>query len=128
MHNDLIYLASPYTSAFSYVMSARYHNTVRATAALVKAGYLVFSPIVHSVPLVECGEMGTEWSDWAEYDLKMIDRSDAVAVLKLTGWRESVGVTAEIKHAKAMGLKLYEVHPVTYEITTFKEDSDDGTA
>ncbi len=63
----LVYLASPYTSSDIAVCEERYQAACRATAALIRAGQVVFSPIVHSHPLVAFG-LPTTWAAWERID------------------------------------------------------------
>jgi hypothetical protein len=41
----------------------------------------------------------------------MLQRCDELAVLKLPGWRESTGVTAEIAIAREFGLPVRFIEP-----------------
>jgi nucleoside 2-deoxyribosyltransferase len=98
----VIYLASPYSHADPAVREERYHAACRATAALLKAGFVVFSPIVHSHPLVAFA-LPTGWDFWEPIDRAYLARCDEVVVLMLDGWRESTGVRAEIAVARELG-------------------------
>jgi nucleoside 2-deoxyribosyltransferase len=98
----MIYLASPYSHADPAVREARYQAACRATAALLKAGLVVFSPIVHSHPLVAFA-LPTGWDFWERIDRAYLARCDELVVLTLDGWRESTGVRAEIALARALG-------------------------
>ena len=51
----------------------------------------------------------------------MINACDSVTVLKLDGWKESTGVTEEIKLAKKMNKQLRSMDPETCEVTNFVE-------
>lgn len=123
----LIYLASPYTAKCSVgttnareLQDWRHLQVIRATASLISRGLLVFSPIIHSVPLVAHG-MGTKWADWSTYDLSFINHCQNFAVLKLEGWKESTGVQAELSFARNIWLPLLEVDYETFEIRPFQE-------
>lgn len=105
---NLVYLASPYSHPEAHIREFRFDAACKATVALIRQGHNVFSPIVHSHPLVAHG-MGGAWSDWIKIDHDWISRCDEVVVLCLEGWTESVGVRAEIEYAKSIG------KPVRYE-------------
>ena len=98
----MIYLASPYSHPDPAVREARYHAACRATASLLRAGMVVFSPVVHSHPLVAFSLPGG-WDFWERIDREYLARCDEVVVLMLGGWRESVGVWAEIEIARESG-------------------------
>jgi nucleoside 2-deoxyribosyltransferase len=98
----VIYLASLYSHADPAVREARYQAACRATAALLKAGLVVFSPIVHSHPLVAFN-LPTGWDFWERIDRAYLERCDELVVLTLEGWQESTGVQAEIALARGLG-------------------------
>lgn len=98
----MIYLASPYSHADPAVREKRFHAACRATAALLRAGEVVFSPIVHSHPLVAF-DLPTDFAFWASIDREHLARCDAVAVLTLDGWSESIGVREELRIARELG-------------------------
>lgn len=97
----LTYLCSPYTNQDPEVMVARFDHAAKATAWLIKdQGWNVFSPIVHSHPLALIGGLSGKWSFWEQIDRQYLSLSERVVVLTLPGWRESVGVTAELDFAR----------------------------
>ena len=96
------YLASPYSHPDPAVRELRFQAACAATAKLLRDGHLVYSPVVHGHPLVRYG-LPTDWSFWERHDRQHLERCDEVVVLKLDGWRESVGVQAELRHAEALG-------------------------
>lgn len=55
--------------------------------------------------------MPTSWEFWSQADREYLARCDVLAVLTLAGWRESVGVQAEIQLAHVLGLPVVFVAP-----------------
>lgn len=110
----MIYLASPYSHPCPTIREARFHAVCRMAALLMRQGQVVFAPIVHGHPLVDHG-LPTEWPFWERFDREHLRRCDELVVLTLDGWRESVGVTAEIRIAGELG------KPVRYLVP---EDGD----
>lgn len=100
------YLASPYTHPDMVVMQQRYKKALAAAAELTNLGRVVYSPIVHCHEMARYHKMPTTWEFWERFDRVMLSVCGSMAVLMLDGWRESVGVTAEIKLAKEMGLPI----------------------
>lgn len=98
----MIYLASPYSHPEVAVREQRFRDACRAFATLLASGLTVFSPIVHGHPLVDLG-LPTDWPFWERFDREHLARCDEVVVLMLDGWRESVGVAAEIRIARELG-------------------------
>ena len=66
------YLASPYSHPHPEERAARARAAAYADFLLTRIGHHVFSPIVHGHALTEFGDIGTTWSDWADYDLAML--------------------------------------------------------
>src|SRR5438132_7996461 len=98
----MIYLASPYSHPDPTVREQRFRAACRVVAGLLRAGHVVFSPIVHAHVLVEHG-LPTEWPFWRHIDREQLTRCDEVVVLMLGGWNQSVGVQAEIRIARELG-------------------------
>lgn len=111
MEQPLYYLASPYSHPSKRVMVARYKANVRKLTDLLKSGKHVFSPIVHNHAAAQDGD-GSGWEFWKSFDEAMLRKCDELVVLTLDGWRESVGVTAEIELARSLGLEISLTDPV----------------
>lgn len=106
----LIYLASPYSHPDSKVRHERFEAVCKQAAMMMKDGLLVFSPIAHTHPIASFGLPGG-WEYWQKYDRTMLERSDELAVLKLDGWKDSIGVKAEIEIACEIGLAIRFIMP-----------------
>lgn len=108
----MIYLASPYNHASAEVRQARYEANVRALAALLHDGEAAFSPIVHHHPVAVLRDLGRGWDFWRDVDIQFLKRCDKLFVLTLDGWKESVGVKAEIEVAQALRMGIHYMEPV----------------
>ena len=106
----MIYLASPYTHVDTAVRESRFDAACLATATLMRAGFSVYSPIVHSHPLVRYG-LPIEWAFWQAHDCEHLRRCDEVVVLTLDGWNASRGVQAEIALAIQLDLPIRYLSP-----------------
>lgn len=106
----MIYLASPYSHPHAIVRELRFHDACVALARMLRAGLPAFSPIVHGHPLVAHG-LPTDWSYWEPFDREHIGRCDEVLVLMLDGWRDSIGVAAEIGIAAELGKPVRYLAP-----------------
>ena len=109
--SGLIYLASPYSSVSTDVLDDRFSEAQSAVIKLIKRGFVVYSPIVHSHPLATIGDLPSGWEFWSRQDLAMLDRADLLMVLKIAGWQESKGVGEEIKYAEKIGLPICFLDP-----------------
>ena len=111
----MIYMASPYSHQSHLVRQHRFDEACRAAAALLRAGVAVFAPIVHSHPIAKYG-LPTGWDYWSRLDREYLVVCDVLAVLTLNGWRESVGVQAEIELARQLGIPVVYVAPADLEM------------
>jgi hypothetical protein len=101
----MIYLASPYSHPDPTIRDARFRAACIATAALIRDGEAVFSPVVHCHPLVQYGLPG-DWEFWRQFDSVVLARCDELVVLELDGWDSSAGVEEEIALARDAGLPV----------------------
>ena len=105
---SIIYLACPYTHPDRAIRLERFQAASRAAASLMAQGKHVFSPISHTHPIAEVGELPLGWDFWEGYDKAFLSIASEMIVLKVPGWESSKGVQAEIRIAQEMGL------PVSY--------------
>lgn len=105
-HKPLTYLAAPYSHPDRAVRVERFDLINKAAVELMSKGELVYSPISHTHPIAEAGSLPLGWEFWQKYDTAFIEHSKRVVVLKLDGWRESKGVTAEILIATKLGTPI----------------------
>lgn len=107
----LTYLACPYSHPDPVVMAHRFDRVNRAAANLIEQGMVVYSPISHTHPIAVAGDLPDKsWAFWEQFDRAYLNLSHQLIVLCLPGWKESVGVAAEIKIAGELGI------PVVYKL------------
>lgn len=102
----LIYLASPYSHPNADIRQERFDKVCFVAANLMREGHHVFSPIAHTHPIALQGDLPKGFDFWEEFDRKMIGACGALWVVMMDGWRESKGVSAEIKIAEEMGIPV----------------------
>lgn len=103
----MIYLASPLSHPSEDVQFTRYQHVLSITSWLINQGHMIFSPIVHSYRL-DIPRQDFAW--WEAYDEHMISLSKEVWILVIDGWRESIGVQAEIVLAQKYNLPIKYVN------------------
>ena len=106
---ELIYLACPYTHPTPDVRAERFHQATKAAAALIRQGYIVFSPITmtHPIDIEMAGADNTLGADfWVAFDETFMERCDVFVLLPLEGWQESKGVRREIEYFRIAGKPL----------------------
>jgi hypothetical protein len=127
----LVYICSPFTyklqphqnSQVKFVNEQKRFDRITAIAAKLtykyRAQYAFDLPITSSY-MLELYEprLHGDFEFWADRDLFMVrEKAEEVWVVTMSGWRKSVGVTAEIACAKKHGKKIRYVDPKTLKIT-----------
>lgn len=112
-NSSLVYLAAPFTHPDVHVLEERFRKITLKAYELIKEGYTVISPINHNYPIVKVlqkkgQDLDVGWETWKHHDESLLRHSDVMLVYTLPGWKESVGVQAEIKIALANNI------PITY--------------
>lgn len=114
----MVYLASPFSHKSETVMKYR-EELVSIVAAELTAMYRVtlFMPITQSYRMSQLRPklFGTTFSAWKDIDLDAIEHCDEVWVVKMDGWKESIGVTAEILYAEENGIPVKFISPKTFK-------------
>lgn len=113
----MIYLASPYSHPRRGTMLKRFRDVCKLAARLMQQGHHIFSPIAHTHPIAAMGNLPKSWQFWKAYDTTMIAACHFLWVATFPGWRESVGVQAEINLAILMKKPVRFVNPRTLAIT-----------
>ena len=108
---QLVYLACPYSDGSALVEDQRFIAANRAAARLMQFGVFVLSPISHSHPISRAGDLPIDWAYWEAYDRALLACCRKMVVLMLDGWKESVGVQAEIKIAEEMLMPIEYMEP-----------------
>lgn len=105
----LIYIAAPFTHKDHAVRQRRRAHTVSVECALLESGYAVINPLRMSQDV----NAGLTEAQWRRVGLAMLRRCDAMIVIALPGWSESVGLQGEIAAAEAAGISIHWI-PDTY--------------
>jgi len=104
----MIYLASPYTHPDPLIRELRYLQALKVCAARLKAGQMIYSPIVHCHDMAKVFGLPKDISFWRPYNFHMIDLSEEFKILRLDGWEASQGIAEEKTYAEEQDI------PVTY--------------
>ena len=102
----IIYLGSPYSLQASQDEAAEL--AALAAARLMQRGSVVYAPIPHGHTIAEHG-LPESWAFWKRQCDPFIDAASALVVLKLDGWRESVGLNYEIARFHEAGKPIVYV-------------------
>lgn len=109
---NLAYLASPYSHPSAEVRRWRFEAACLAVADFMRRGVAVFSPVVYSHSTAEIASLPLDWESWKDFDTRFLALCDSLLVLTLPGWRDSRGVSEEIRLARESGKPVQFVEPV----------------
>jgi nucleoside 2-deoxyribosyltransferase len=101
-----LYLACPYRHSDSKIMDLRFTLVNKKAAQLMDEGYIVFSPLSHSVPIDDYFSDDKGHDFWLNQDFPFVEWCDVLYVYQLFGWKESGGVQCEIEYAKKLGKEI----------------------
>ena len=129
--NKLYYLASPYSHVnekntlwnklkAKITRYRRFKAVTDAAVHLIKQGYTCIEPIAMCHYKSVKYDLPTGYSFWQKRDRWFIRKCEGIVVLTLKGWKESEGVSDEVKFARAKGLDVIYLDPNSY--TTMAEN------
>ena len=109
-HPSVLYLATSYSHPDAAKRAARANLASQCAAWLMRKGWCVISPLSmgHAIA-AEGADLPSDFAAYQEVCLRLLEVSDALVVLLLDGIRESVGVAAEIDHARKLGIPLNQI-------------------
>jgi hypothetical protein len=105
----LYYLGAPYSAPTEAEKAERLKKVTEFAARKIAEGVVVYSPLTHNGAIIATGLMPQGFQYWEALDGEMFKRCDALMVLKLPGWENSVGLKKELEWAAAQG-KPVEYH------------------
>ena len=109
-HPAVLYLATSYSNPDPAKRAAHASLASQCAAWFMGRGWCVLSPLSMGQAIaVEAPTLPTDFAAAQEVCLRMLEASDALVVLLLEGVRESIGVAAEIDHARKLGIPLNQV-------------------
>lgn len=107
----IVYLATPYTHSDPKIRECRFNAVTKAAVYLTNKGLNVYSPITQSHLMAKVGKLPTSWDYWKGSCEDFLSASNTLFILKLRGWKESIGVQGEIEIANAMDIPIVELDP-----------------
>lgn len=106
--NKVIYVAAPYTHPdYKEIERRMLKVNWYCSVLLMKEQCAILSPLTMGHAWQETNDnlphIGDFWLDWCQ---KLLDLASEIHVLKLDGWKESVGVQQEIRWAEGLGIEI----------------------
>lgn len=110
------YVGSPYTNFGPGIDEAAFQVAV-ICAKLVRAGLCVFSPIVHSHTIADCGEIDPlDHEFWLTVDKPFVDAAYGMIIADMPGWNSSKGVAKEARWFGDAGKSVFLFKPETMAV------------
>ncbi len=105
------YLASPY-SKYDAGIHVAWMDICYEAANLIRAGIPVYSPIAHTHPIADHGDIDPyDHTIWLPADLPLMQAAKGLIVCMMQGWEESYGIGEEIKEFKKTGKPIIYMTP-----------------
>jgi hypothetical protein len=102
----LIYVAGPYSASTPEGIKANINLAEKASVELLKNGWAVLTPHKNTSGYEQYEDyIKYSHSDWLTMDIVMLDRCDAIFMLK--DWEKSKGALEEYERATALNLDIY---------------------
>lgn len=102
----MLYIATPYTHKDPAVMEQRFERAIQYVHKFMILRIPCFSPIVHCHPVAIRFDMPKDWKFWGDHCLCALNTCNVLGVVMMDGWKDSLGVYKEIKHAQKMGITI----------------------
>jgi len=102
----LYYLACPFTGDAER-QDQRALEIAKIACDLYTSGHEILSPITHSKMIAEAFDCPSSWDFWKRLDLVLLSRCDALLLVPLSGWQQSVGLYAEACYAVLNNMQVF---------------------
>jgi len=112
--SEIEYLGLPYSSADPLLEDWRAEVSNMVAVDLTQRGRIIFAPISAWHHLARKYKLPGTFEYWLRLDEEFIKVSKKLLIITLPGWRESTGVTEEIKLAKKYYVPIEYIDPEPY--------------
>ena len=110
-HEQLYYIACPYSHKNKAVMTQRYYDQRYASWRLMGAGYHLIQPVEMCHHITRRYHMPSGYAYWKERDRLLLSRCDGIIVVMMDGYMQSVGVQDEVAYARFLHMPVYYFDP-----------------
>jgi len=107
--DELIYVASPYSSSDPWVREERYKQVLHYVMREMDKGRVMFSPICHTYHINRM--LSGNHDFWMKQHRPILRASTKLEVLMLDGWRYSRGIKDERDEAEKCGIPVEFIQP-----------------
>jgi hypothetical protein len=103
---ELTYIAQPYSHKSKVVQVRRLGIAVQFVDQILheEPNVLPFSPICCGYPVSLYSDRPASFDGWRTFNMGMLSRCDSMRILAVPGWKNSVGLSAELDFAMVRGI------------------------
>lgn len=123
----MIYLCSLYSNGLGscefpqQILEDRVDYTMKRVFHLISSGKYIYSPILHCHELSKRYPLPKGYEYWKSIDRNAINHCSEVYVLKMSdkfgNWKDSTGITDEVRYALSIGKRVTYLECEDYEYT-----------
>lgn len=102
----MIFVSAPYSSKEKEVVESRIKAVSIYSGNLLKEGRSNISPLTLGTTILQHCDLPSDFEFWNKLSYDLLELCEEIHVLKLDGWRESIGVMGEIDFATKKNKKI----------------------
>jgi len=106
MDKKIAYIGIPYSHNDPEVRERRFEIACDIAGDLINKGEIIYSPISHAHSIAKKKKLPVDWEYWEKNDRAFLEQCYRLYVVTIDGWKDSVGLQAEIKIAEELGLEI----------------------
>ncbi len=107
----LVYLAAPYSHPDKNVVQERIKQFCAVDAHLSRSGIFTVSPLLKHLVL-QHETLPSDWNYWKDYSYELLARCEKMVVIRMDGWKDSVGIKAEIEYCNMTSIPIEFIDPI----------------
>ncbi len=111
----MIYVASPYSHPDKDVVEYRVKTVSQYSAKLLIDKQPSISPITVGTTILKYTDLPSDFEFWQQFSYDLLSVCTEIHILMLDGWRESIGVQAEIAYAEEHNITITYIKPQNNE-------------
>lgn len=107
---DYYFISLPYSHKQQEVIEQRVKLMCQVDSFLNSKGILTISPIHKHLLFMNGSSLPNDWDFWKNLSLSLLSKSTGMILLQMEGWKDSIGVQAEIEFAKNNHIPIYPIY------------------
>lgn len=107
----MIFVSAPYYHFDKDIIQNRVAVVSKYCGRLLNDGIIALSPVCFGHQIVTHCSLPNDFNYWDKFSISVLSKCDEIHVLKISGWKKSKGVQAEIKYAIKNKIKIKYIKP-----------------